>query len=139
MTGHEFFDKLNKDTMNLVDDFYAPNAILVDPVGEHKGSAAIKAYYTHQYANVKSIRWEFKPDIKDKDNEVLRWTMFVSHPNIEGGKEIKVDGASVIEFKDGKAVYHRDYFDMGEFVYERVPVLGFIVSKIKNMLKAPTP
>ena len=30
--------------------------------------------------------------------------------------------------------YHRDYFDMGEFIYERVPVLGSVIRAIKRRL-----
>jgi len=35
---------------------------------------------------------------------------------------------------DGRVNDHRDYFDMGEFIYERVPVLGRIIRAIKNRL-----
>jgi hypothetical protein len=32
------------------------------------------------------------------------------------------------------AIKHRDYFDMGEFVYERIPVLRSIIDYIKSRL-----
>ena len=49
-----------------------------------------------------------------------------------------VDGISTIRFggKEGKAVYHRDYYDMGEFVYERIPVVKNIIKLIKKKMLA---
>jgi hypothetical protein len=32
-------------------------------------------------------------------------------------------------------MFHRDYFDLGEFVYERIPVLNSVVKFIKNRMK----
>ncbi len=29
---------------------------------------------------------------------------------------------------------HKDYYDLGEMVYEHVPILGFIIRKIKGKL-----
>jgi len=31
-------------------------------------------------------------------------------------------------------IYHRDYFDMGAFVYENIPVLGSVVRYTKKRL-----
>jgi hypothetical protein len=36
----------------------------------------------------------------------------------------------------GKVIYHRDYFDMGAFIYERVPVLDRVIAYVKGKLSA---
>jgi len=36
--------------------------------------------------------------------------------------------------KDDIIVYHKDYYDLGEMVYEHIPLLGFFVKKIKKRL-----
>ena len=44
-------------------------------------------------------------------------------------------GSAICKFRqDGKVFQHHDYFDMGEFIYERVPVLGGVIRAIKNRL-----
>lgn len=130
-----FFEKLNKDTMHLVDEFYDPQIEFVDPIGSLRTSQKMKAYYANMYKNVKSIRFDFSQIIESEDTVVGVWKMTLVTDKLNGGEPVVVDGNSVIRFKNGKAIYHRDYFDMGAFVYEQLPVIGFVVKKIKNRFK----
>ena len=57
------------------------------------------------------------------------------HIILNKGKEFVVQGVSEIHFENNLVTYHRDYFDMGEMVYERIPIFGWITKKIKNRLK----
>jgi hypothetical protein len=136
MTPREFFERLNKDTMNLVDEFYHPDVDFQDPVTSLHGPAAIKRHYLHQYTNVKSIRWEFPSEIKSGNLFSFEWIMVLSHPSLNGGKEFRVPGSSFMKMApNGQVIYHRDYFDMGDFVYDRLPVFRWVNSFIKSKLK----
>ena len=55
---------------------------------------------------------------------------------LKGGERVLLDGTSHIRYggESGKVIYHRDYFDMGAFVYENIPVLGPIVRYTKKRL-----
>lgn len=135
MTPTEFFKNLNKNTMHLVDEFYAPEAVLVDPMGEIKGSKRIRAYYQHQYQAVTSIAWTTEPEMVDGSQRVLFWTMHLSAPRLNGGKSYDVQGSSRFKLNEsGKVVFHQDYFDVGAFVYEKIPVMSTITLFIKNQL-----
>lgn len=129
------FQNLNKDSMDLVDQFYHADAEFFDPVGSVKGSKKIRTYYENMYQNAKSVSFDFSNFIESGDTIVGIWKMTLVTDKLNGGEPIIVDGNSVVRFKDGKAIYHRDYFDMGAFVYENIPVLGFIVKKIKERFK----
>ena len=72
---------------------------------------------------------------KKKPNYFFKWKMWLSTPNLNGGDGFFVSGVSEIHFLNGLVNYHRDYFDMGEMVYEKVPVLGWLTKKIKGRLK----
>ncbi len=131
-----FFDKLSKDNMVLVDEFYHSQVDFIDPVGAIKGSDKIKAYYSNMYQNVKSIKFDFVEFHEAGNHVIAVWKMTLETEKLNGGEPFSVDGNSVIKFdENGKAIYHRDYFDMGEFIYERVPVIGFLVRKIKERLE----
>jgi ketosteroid isomerase-like protein len=134
----EFFQRLDKDHLSLVDEFYDPDADFQDPIHHLRGAAAVKDYYAGLYKNVKSIRFEFPKAVAEVDTVVLVWRMFLETPSLNGGKEFFVDGTSVITFggAKGKAVSHRDYFDMGEFVYERLPILKSVIGVIKRRLSS---
>jgi ketosteroid isomerase-like protein len=128
----EFFNGVNKDTMDRLDAFYAPDVLFRDPVSEIRGVAGIRAYYSRMYENLISIRFDFEKEVGQGDEVVAPWVMHMRHKAIAGGKEIVVPGVSHIRFANGKAVYHRDYFDMGAFVYEHVPVIGAGVRYVKK-------
>jgi predicted SnoaL-like aldol condensation-catalyzing enzyme len=130
------FDHLDKNHLNVVDEFYDENAVFQDPVHEIKGTKAIRSYYEGLYKKVDSIRFQFKRTSEVNDLVTLEWSMFLRTPSIDSGKEITLDGVSLITFggKDGKVISHRDYFDMGEFIYERVPVLRSVIGYIKRKM-----
>jgi ketosteroid isomerase-like protein len=131
-----FFDKLSMENMKLVDEFYHAEVQFVDPVGEVRGAAKMKKYYENMYQNVKELRFDFSEFHESGDTVVGVWKMILKTDKLKGGEEIVVDGNSVIKFDaTGKAVYHRDYFDMGAFVYENIPVVGYVIRNIKARFK----
>jgi hypothetical protein len=93
---------------------------------------------TADYKKVDSVRFEFERQIRNGNEEVLFWNMILKTPNLNGGKEFGVTGNSHFTFsaQTQKCIYHRDYFDMGDFIYERVPILKSIVKYLKNRLKS---
>jgi hypothetical protein len=132
-----FFDHLSKDNLNLIEEFYHPQVHFIDPVGTIDGSKKIKNYYANMYENVKSIRFDFSDFIVSDKTVVAIWKMTFVADKLNSGEPIVVDGNSVITFnQEGLATYHRDYFDMGSFIYENVPVVGYVVRKIKERMKA---
>lgn len=132
-----FFDHLSKDNLSLVDDFYHPGVKFIDPIGTIDSSEGIKKYYENMYKNVKFIKFDFSEFHEAGTNIVAVWKMTLQADKLNGGEPITVDGNSVITFDEsGKATYHRDYFDMGQFIYEHIPVVGYVIKKIKNRLKA---
>ena len=130
------FNGLNSQTMNLVYEFYADNVKFEDPIGSHDGVEATKKYYENLYKNVESIRFDFSNHVCSENQCVSMWTMHLKAKGLNGGEPISVIGNSFFKFNaQGKVEYHRDYFDMGEFIYERIPVLKNIINFVKERLK----
>jgi len=131
------FNQLNKDNMKILDIFYDPDIVFQDPLGKIKGLAGMHAYYAHLYQNVRNIRFDITQEVVQGHVHVVFWSMYLTAAGLNKGQEVIVDGNSVIQFgESGKVTYHRDYFDMGEFVYEHVPILRWLVNKVKRRLKA---
>jgi hypothetical protein len=136
MTPTEFFHGLNKNTMHLVNKFYASDAVLRDPVGEVRVVERIKAYYAHQYAGAEEISWEIEPEVISGSQVIIAWKMNLKVASLNGGKAFTVPGMSRIFLNEkGQATLHEDYFDVGAFIYERVPVLKNLIAYIKGQLK----
>lgn len=133
----EFFDTLSVNNLAAVDKFYDQDTFFQDPIHQLKGAKAVKDYYAGLYKNVDSIRFEFLQTSEVGNLVTLEWRMHLKTPYLNGGEPFSVDGVSLITFggKEDKAITHRDYFDMGEFVYERVPVLSSVIKYAKKRMK----
>lgn len=130
------FTELNANNMGILDQFYAKDAQFLDPIGSHQGLDDIRKYYQNLYQNVKAINFKFTEIVVEKNTYVAFWVMTYSVDKLNSGKEIVVHGNSHIKFNDQNLVsYHRDYFDMGEMIYEHIPLFGWGVKKIKDNLK----
>lgn len=132
----EFFKTFNKDRMDLVEAFYDENAEFIDPLVHFTDRAQLKRYYERLYQNVESIKFEFSQEVVQGQDHMAAWKMTFVAPKFNGGKPVTADGVSHVRFggKEGKAIYHRDYFDMGEYVYERVPVLSSVIRLVKRVM-----
>lgn len=131
------FNTLNKDNVaEVVDKFYHPDLEFSDPIVKVKGREAMKKYYSDMYKNVKEVRFDFNEFVSMGDTVVGVWVMTLKTDSLNGGEAFTVDGNSVIRFKDGQAIYHRDYFDVGAMVYEKIPVIGWMVRKVKSKLES---
>jgi len=66
---------------------------------------------------------------------MLAWIMRFQHARFRRGETLALHGVSHLKFRDdGKVFQHHDYFDMGAFICERVPVLGGAIRAIKSRL-----
>lgn len=133
----KFFNDLNNETMDAVDEFYDQDVVFKDPLVSFSHRQALKDYYKGLYNNVQSIQFTFANEIVSGSKCSFSWTMTMTC-GLNKGKPMSVDGMSTISFggPEGKAVYHRDYYDMGEFVYEQLPVIKNIIKLIKKKMLA---
>lgn len=130
------FNSFTGKNLQSLDGFYSPSVVFIDPVTEVRGLDRLKAYYSHAYQNVKSIRFEFSDTIQEGDKVGAAWTMHLVVARLNGGKEYQVPGFSVFNFnEEGLVTYHRDYVDLGSMIYERLPIQGQIIRGIKALLK----
>ena len=129
----DFFNKVNYENMEtLCRQFYDPQIRFVDPLGEVNGIDNMIKYYRNLYQNVISIRFDSVNHFDKNSEKVFEWKMHLKHKKINGGDLIIVDGVSVFRYSLGKVVYHRDYFDLGVMLYENVPIIGSIITRIRK-------
>lgn len=130
------FARLDRNNLQVVDEFYDKNAEFSDPIGSLKGTEKIRGYYGKMYQDVKNIKFDFTDAVQNGKSVAAVWVMTYSTDKLNDGKDIQVQGTSIIKFggPEDKVVYHRDYFDVGAMVYEHIPVLGWGVRTVKGKL-----
>lgn len=127
----ELYQALNKNNLHLLGQVYGDDIIFTDPMHQISGLESLTQYFAKLYENVQHIQFEIK-EVQQSDSQAsLFWQMQYRHPKLNRGLLIRVDGMSQLKFND-KIYFHRDYFDLGQMLYEQVPCVGGLIRLLKT-------
>jgi hypothetical protein len=132
----QLYNTLNRETVaiELLQQVYADDIQFEDCFHNIKGIEPLFEYFDNLYENVDFIGFYFENEWLKDDSCMLTWTMSYQHPKLNSGNVIAVKGASRLEFKQGKVINHRDYFDGGALLYEHIPLLNRVIFFLKKRL-----
>lgn len=130
------FNEFTGKNMEVLDRLYDDQIKFEDPLTETNGIKELKEYYSHAYSKVKEIKFNFHKMHEAGDTVTGEWDMNLAVTGLNSGKPFTVKGVSVLTFnpESGKIIRHRDYLDIGEMVYEQIPLLGSAIRAIKSKL-----
>lgn len=111
---------------------YHADVEFIDPLHHLNGVSALVAYFQNMYTNVASCQFVIDHVIESENEAAIYWTMTYTHKNLNGKQPIEVVGHSHLKQREGMVAYHRDYLDVGAMVYEHIPLLGRMITAIKN-------
>ena len=129
------YNQLNAKNVELIDGLYSEDVVFQDPFHQVNGLSQLKRYFRELYQGVEYIKFDFGDSVSNENSHFVCWTMSLIHPKLNGNKKFKVEGSSWLKTAgDGKIIFHRDYFDAGEMLYENIPFLGRLVRWLKGRL-----
>lgn len=126
------FNSMEADSLPDLGSVYGSAVHFQDPFTEVHGLDALEHYFRGAYSNVLHCRFEFGPGIGSAEQQALPWVMNLRHKRLNGGQLVLVNGISHITIQGERVVFHRDYFDAGQLLYENVPVLGSAVRLLRR-------
>ena len=129
----EYYQQLSFESLSELDRIYSQNAVFEDPVDRVEGLDDITKYFNRMLTNVTYCKFEIEEVLDTEQQAFVTWIMRFSHPKLIKGREIKLPGTSHIKF-DKTIYYQRDYYDLGGMIYEKIPILRFIIRKIKKRM-----
>ena len=133
---NNFVDNINSLASDNIDQkleqIYTQEVEFTDPVKDISGLDELTEYFSHLYKRVELCHFTIKNHIGNETDHALEWHMRLKHQKLAKNNEFLVAGASFIRFKDNKVCYHRDYYDLGALIYERIPILGTAVKSVRN-------
>jgi ketosteroid isomerase-like protein len=132
----EVYTHLTKDQLSALKTVYSPEIEFQDPLHQVHGYAAFEAYFRALYSNLESCRFEIQQLFYQDNQACVIWTMHFVHPQLNSGKPVKVEGASHLQFNEDYIEKHRDYTDLGQMLYEHIPVVGWVIRGIKSRASA---
>lgn len=128
----DIYQKLSTDNIGLLESLYHQDIMFQDPMHEISGFTDLYKYFTLLYQNVNYCKFEIKQVFHQGNQAAIYWTMTYGHKKLNHGKPIIVEGHSLIMGIESKVTYHRDYLDLGQMLYQHVPVLGRAIQWLKK-------
>lgn len=135
MSSYREFDA---ESIDRVIEFYTEEVLFIDPIERIEGKQALSDYFQSLAENLIYCKFDFSNWVKGVDADgrnsaVLFWTMSFAHPKLNGGKGATLAGCSHLIY-DSRIHYQRDYYDLGEMLYERLPLLGGVIRWLKRRM-----
>ena len=131
----DFYQTFDLTAISRLGDVYSDQITFEDPIRRIEGLAALQEYFSSLMQHVRSCRFVVLRYETTARSGFVEWEMYFSHAALNRGAAIKVNGVTVLSFDD-KITYHRDYFDLGEMLYEHVPVMGVATRHLKRRLQS---
>ncbi len=130
----EVFNRLSIHSLELIDTIYAGEVVFIDPFQKIQGRDALKAYFKKTYSGVEYSNFQFKEEFPKETEAVLLWNMQFRHKWLKRGELIEVEGSSHLKWTTEGLIYHRDYVDSSNLVFENVPGLGRVFRGLKSFI-----
>ena len=125
-----YFESLTPAGVQEMGEYYAADAFFKDPFNEVRGLAQIQTIFVRMFEQVDAPRFHVLSRVFDGAEGFLVWDLEF---RFRGGKLARIRGVSHLKLgHDGRVVYHRDYWDAAEELYEKVPVLGSFMRWVKR-------
>ena len=126
------FNDTPPDIDVLMEECYHDRVLFRDPLVERRGTTSLAQYLRSAYVNVTSCEFDFGEPAWNAHSVILPWSMTLEHPKLARGRAFIVEGVSLLQGQDDLIVFHRDYYDAGELLYENIPLLGRIIQWIRS-------
>jgi len=132
----QFYQQLNNKDISGLPNVYSHDIEFIDPIATHHGIDEVTFYFSKLFKSTRSCSFVItKTQSSGSESFVVEWQMRFVSKKLSKKKQIVVDGVTLLKTRENLVVYHRDYYDMGQLVYENIPILGQLVKKIKEQMK----
>ena len=126
------FEALTPADIARLGDYYSADAVFKDPFNAVRGVPAIQAVFRHMYVALDGPRFVIHDVITQGDQCVLTWDFIFRFRRFN--REVQtVRGASHLKLDaNGLITLHRDYWDVAEELYEKLPGVGALMRWLKR-------
>ncbi len=130
-----FMEALDADDVARLGEVMDEAVRFRDPFSDVVGLDKVRAIFRHMFRDLGSPVFEITDQACSGQTAYLRWT-FRFRPKAMGpGKPWAFEGMSAVTFgSDGRATEHLDFWDSGSEIYAKMPVLGFLIRRLRRRL-----
>lgn len=129
------YEHLAPEDVERLGVYYTEDAHFRDPFNAVDDLESIRRIFRHMFANLEAVRFTFVDQVAAGDSAFVTWDMSFRVRKWRSGGEMRIHGASHLRFAaDGRVRYHRDYWDTGEELYAKLPVIGGLIRWLRRRL-----
>lgn len=129
----DFFEKLQSADVVRLKDFYAADAFFKDPFNEVRGVPAIERIFAHMFEALEQPHFIVTGRVMQGRECFLVWDFRFRFRRFDRVTWQTVRGTSHLRFDpQGRVEYHRDYWDVAEELYEKLPGVGALMRWLKR-------
>lgn len=100
---------LSGDILGAFDAFYADSVVMTEPTGTREGKDANRKYEEQFVNSLEQVHGvELKASAVDGNRSLSEWIMDVT---FKDGNRVKMEQVAAREWKDGKVVFERCYYN----------------------------
>lgn len=133
----QFFSSFAPDRVDkLVPQTYAEDVYFNDTLKAIEGRDALSHYLRESAEAVDACRVEIHETTRTANDEhLVRWSMMIRFKKFRRGVDTWTVGMSHLRFDaEGRVVYHQDYWNAADGLFQHIPVLGTLINAIKRRL-----
>lgn len=128
---------------NYTEDYLRENATRVyadklyfrDAFKSFDNSEAIEEYLVHGLGALNAAEFDFRRVIRSGDEFYIDWLMRLDFKKTPEGTWEESMGMTHMRFNsEGKVIFHQDYWDPTDIVYQRIPLAKQLINYVKKKM-----
>ena len=127
-----FFEGLSPADLPRMAAIYTEDALFKDPFNQVAGVAAIQRIFEHMFVSLDGPRFVIRDAIVQGNQCFLSWDFSFRMKRFSREEQVVRGGSHLRLAADGRISEHRDYWDVAEELYEKLPVLGALMRWLKR-------
>ena len=129
-----WFENLKKESLEEIGLFYDEDVFFKDPFNELVGKDKLIKVFEHMFENLENPRFFILDTIENSEGAFLTWDFLLSIKKVEH----KIHGSTHLKYNvESKIIYHRDYWDVGEEILLKIPLIKIMYRYIQKKLALP--
>lgn len=132
------FEQLTPNGLWLLHDVMARNVRFRDPFNAVEGIDHVEAIFAHMFETCAEVHFRVQERMRRGPRGMLLWTMDMT---LRGGRSLRIEGTSVVDLDpaSGLVLAHVDHWDAAGQFYEKFPLIGPLLRRLRRRLAVPAP
>jgi steroid delta-isomerase len=135
----DFFEDLREDRLDQLSDVMTDDVHFVDPFNDVIGLEKVRLIFKHMFRDLESPKFNVTHAASVPGSGragLLRWELSAIPKRGRGREPLRITGMSEVHLAaDGRIHEHIDHWDAGRQFYERIPLLGWLLKRVRAPLK----